>query len=141
MKNLIGLKQLAGNIKPGGMTTPRKLTSFASVAHLYLGCNMLTEEGDIQILLGVEQDGIRISGDLDYFPHDSKNKPVLRPLDAMTEAEMNYLELDENDEFVSLFFKPDALVYLLSRHFDLFKLIEYGEALDATANSITKRHK
>lgn len=55
-------------------------------------------------------------------------KLILRPLSSMTQEEMT--ELKGNP--LSCSFTPSQFRYLLSKHFDVFDLIEAGLAIDAT---------
>lgn len=74
-------------------------------------------------------------------------KPILRPLSDMSEEEENDIAVDMFGDWhkhVTNAIKsgkkyvfdyrvyPDLFLYLLSKHFDLFGLIESGEAIDKT---------
>ena len=91
--------------------------------HLYLGCEaMLTfKNGNIEKVtittLPVEK--------------PERFKPILRPLSDMTAEEM--LECSSLKTMGTLFqIMGETTKYLLSKHFDLFGLIEAGLALDKT---------
>lgn len=68
----------------------------------------------------------------------SSVKPILRKLDSMTEEEyeeyknIGIEESKENWKYQYTIESSRKMVYLLSRHFDLFNLIESGQAIDAT---------
>jgi hypothetical protein len=90
--------------------------------HLYLGCECWWEDkyGDsggrteIDFYMIAELYGERI-----------KLKLILRPLSNMTEEEMKESEPFMFDSF-------ELTRYLLSKHFDLFGLIDAGLAIDKT---------
>ena len=112
-------------------------TELKDVAHLYVGQRMLSWWGDIQekqVIKGVignhvvfrysEDDGIQDSLDLSYKQKKGKEpKLILRPLSDMTK--------EEKDQAFVLS-KADEIVYLLKCGFDLFGLIESGQAIDKT---------
>lgn len=76
--------------------------------------------------------------------------PILRPLSDMTEDEVNYVYLFIHNQKLTykwqnaimhlsdgirnggIGFTPELTIYLLSRSFDLFGLIESGQAIDKT---------
>lgn len=99
---------------------------------LYLGCRIYTPKG-IHQLIGVCEalssreiriQTIAVNGVVNWFDED-ETKPLLRPLSSMSE-----------DEAVEWYAKKDGanhtqgFLFLLSKGFDLFGLIEKGEALD-----------
>lgn len=66
---------------------------------------------------------------------------ILRPLSDMTTAEYHeYVRLELNatttakeaHEIQSRVFSPRTVIYMISRGFDVFGLIDSGEAIDAT---------
>lgn len=64
-------------------------------------------------------------------------KPILRPLSSMTEEEKDFIDdtfivTPENISVSYHIIEAKRTDYLLSRHFDLFGLIESGQAIDAT---------
>lgn len=105
-------------------------TKFKDVAHLYLGCKIKTEEGE-GTLNGLYNDGNEpiVSFNLVHAHLNfDEVKPILRPLSDMTELEhhiVNGIKPETND------YTRDAArtTFLLSRGFDLFGLIESGEAI------------
>lgn len=121
-----------------------KLT-FKDVAHLYIGCKMIdVETNEIGVLTHVDNtQTISVNDEIDYHPYESK--PALRPLSDMTDVELNkcgnmicdfskYPRLSKHEwsDFYDGFLHPLQFHYLISHHFDLFGLIESGEAIDAT---------
>lgn len=120
------------------------MVQFKDVAHLYIGCKLShkwssTEERNF-VTLGTDR--LRLGTD-DWVP-------ILRPLSDMTEEEyeatkdaddnaFHELSTPENckhecgKEYMKLTWNIGAYItaYLLSRHFDLFGLIESGQAIDA----------
>lgn len=73
-----------------------------------------------------------------FLNHNAKCEIALRPLNDMTEEEKKEIFYDEDDETVikatieNVIFSPDEFKFLLSKHFDLFGLIEAGLAVDKT---------
>lgn len=108
--------------------------------HLYLGC---------EIMNGID-DKIRVlkSSNLDTYIYTKVGNPkiLLRPLSDMTEEEKEQIgfsafEILRKNEFgdkvlparnISAMWAAKQTAYLLSRHFDLFGLIESGLAIDKT---------
>lgn len=96
--------------------------------HLYLGCDCLYNE---RSALPNERFVLTIGNVFWAQSHTDEFKLILRPLSSMTE--------DEKDSLIQMYVNtPDNLAsaervrYLLSKHFDLFGLIEAGLAIDAT---------
>lgn len=119
-----------------------EITKFKTVAHLYLGCKIQTNEG-----IGTF-DELSLTGTNPITSHNlvraylnfTQVKPVLRRLETMTEEEMEAYHAIEDRanilgnpdrEIQSRAYSPVSLVYLLSRRFDLFGLIDSGEAVNA----------
>jgi hypothetical protein len=119
--------------------------------HLYLGCDAMIAEGkDLYTLTAIQSNSTlcvmrnkKDSRNGDWI-HNKNIKPILRPLSSMTEEEMKEcgnLDYDFSDEpelnqwdwreFDTLI-SANQFHYLLSRHFDLFGLIEAGLAIDKT---------
>ena len=117
--------------------------------HLYLGCRIKSKGGKCGDLVSVSNYGMSIV----VYDKDKINDPrglcinsdwlllILRPLSDMTKEEKDWL--DEHENFVNnykqnaeseLIIEWDAekTSYLLSKHFDLFGLIEAGLAIDKT---------
>lgn len=61
-------------------------------------------------------------------------KPILRPLSDMTNEDWitYYRILDGQNDKPGIECKAEAMLFLLSKHFDLFSLIESGIAIDKT---------
>jgi len=116
-------------------------TKFKDIAHLYLGCEVSADKAFYPgfkaklistMVTNSFADGIPLSN-IEFFAV----KPLLRKLDSMTEEEHNQLmKICLNDEFKTLDKAPvgcgcpKGFAWLLYKHFDLFNLIESGEALD-----------
>lgn len=105
---------------------------FKDVAHLYKGVPMKTEMGIFTLIC--YHDGQWILDTISYGANavEQNIKPILRLLSDM-----------KRDERSAYFEKQDSVIgsdmkeavgtyYLLSKHFDLFGLIESGEAIDST---------
>lgn len=110
------------------------MKQFKDVAHLYIGCKVKTDHRGIFTLQGVS---LHSSGRLRAFTNDThlcfvdELTPILRHLADMT--------LEEYDEVIKMEkigggmeSMAAATAYALSRHLDLFGLIESGQAIDAT---------
>lgn len=98
------------------------------VIHLYLGCEVKVPGG--KIILTSE-----VLATWDFKHHGLK--PILRPLSNITNEEgrltfgsiefMLIKNINDIDKF-----KSHQFLYLLSKHFDLFGLIESGQAINKT---------
>lgn len=105
---------------------------FKEVAHLYIGCKV---QWAFQNPFSDDEDDVSIT---DFTISDAKwllnhtPKPFLYPLSAMTDEQ--YIEVNRAyGTFANeIWFTPSEFNYLLSHHFDLFNLIESGEAIDVT---------
>lgn len=118
------------------------MTKFKEVAHLYKGVPMLTEMGIFPLIC--YHDGQWMLDAIAYGANavEQNIKPILFPLSDMSYEEKiklfgirNQFKIDEGKfDFDSEFHKlsPSGVRYLLSLHFDLFGLIESGEAIDST---------
>lgn len=124
------------------------------VLHFYIGCDIWSEYNNrAEKLIGVERsvDGETIVAThykVRYRYDISEIKPILRPLSDMTEDEINYGVSTWGEDFVDYYNGvgegmrfceglpvKDAVVFfmwLLSKRFDLFSLIESSQAIDAT---------
>ena len=143
--------------------------------HLYLGCDCRLDNKETGKLIGFDSRlhdaelemvcyTIWLDKENDWSVYnDDKNlgriKPILRPLNNMTEEEIgNFFDLNVDAQVVmgnfnSPFFqveyiddygertyehqyitqlKPEQYRYLISKHFDIFGLIESGLAIDKT---------
>jgi hypothetical protein len=107
--------------------------------HLYIGCKVYDTFNDVTI----ELTPMSYAGYTQprwYKDEDSQIKPLLRPLSSMTEEEGIESETEWNkgrtlgDSVGQALNMANAfrIKYLLSKHFDLFDLIEKGLALDST---------
>lgn len=74
----------------------------------------------------------------------SKIKPILRPLSDMTDYEKSDITKSIGQEIsisvpnMQVNINPSLFLYLLKQEFDLFGLIESGQALDKTKLPLTK---
>ena len=121
--------------------------------HLYLGCDVELDNSGSKVVkklvavggvddyaycklrLGTPEKGIVHATLL----REKRVKLILRPLSDMTDVEHRELmKICFEDEFQTLALAPvgcgcpKGFAYLLSKHFDLFGLIEAGLAIDAT---------
>lgn len=114
--------------------------------HLYLGCEALVEgytnskspfnyRGIINYQLLLE------SGQ--HYSSVKEIRPILRPLSDMTEKEIMEKERLKDCEYESawspLMARAESFKYLLSKHFDLFGLIESGLAINAADLQTVKK--
>lgn len=115
--------------------------------HLYLGCEVMRPDGrTILTLYGIQRTlAVHVeNGELTYSSLNAC-KPILRPLDSITEEEAkeawtktigveytrgNKDRILHNMATMSQF--SPLIVHLLAKHFDLFNLIEAGLAIDKT---------
>ena len=105
---------------------------FRDIAHLYIGCKfqvMGTNKiatFDFYCREGEEPIGTYelVKADYDF----DKIKPILR---AVTDVKIEELEHLESLIPISSYYHAHLTAYFLSCHFDLFGLIESGEAIDA----------
>lgn len=118
--------------------------------HLYLGCEVMgTEpawgesrkgyltgihgeyEAEIQFF---EEDGVNVSESPAYNKF-TQVKPILRPLSSMTQEEADDYNKKSATRFSLDYFRDQVMEeaevtrYLLSKHFDLFGLIDAGLAI------------
>ncbi len=105
--------------------------------HLYLGCD--TNKGKLcsvnieGICIVMMNDGQIEAGNIEDI------KPILRPLSDMTEEEREEFKnvryghrLLDISLFIDLELSATYVKWLLSKHFDLFGLVEAGLAINAT---------
>jgi len=110
--------------------------------HLYLGCDVKWGADTVRL---IDTDGVNCNVHGEFIGTTKCNtsikniSPILRPLSSMTidekKANKDFMAIGE--KFDLHFFEEivDAAKYyhwLLSKHFDLFGLIEDGLAIDAT---------
>lgn len=111
-----------------------KQTSFKDIQHLYLGCKCKCEKGTmIYTLSSIDRKGMALFSDSfgnEMWLSPDKWKPLLRKLDSMTEEERGEFYSLNNTHHNKEQCEARNTFYLLSKHFDLFNLIESGEALD-----------
>ena len=128
--------------------------------HLYLGCEcfVMGEEGIFK-LTGISYDDTQRTWwtyfentELAYAIIDD-TKPILRHLSDMTNEEFYEFKIiadsdaskmvhivNVKDMTTNLFHEFEATKFLLSKHFDLFGLIESGHAVNAAEiNSVSSR--
>jgi hypothetical protein len=138
------------------------MTQLKDVLHLYLGCEV-DHQSEIWQLRGIE---IGNNGNavcklrrkrpdrqtydvekVEFRTGDIPTKPILRKLESMTETErrevdvirsnnLNVIQIPEPvhgryEESIPLVF-----AYFLSKHFDLFGLIESNQAIDQSNNQL-----
>lgn len=130
---------------------------FKDVAHLYIGCTCEVEAFGrtfVEHIQGIKYGRLLIGGKaIDLNSYDNY-KPILRPITDMTEAEGEellkvaqegwdaiakgeaiHLDLEvphTRKRFAYLSQQFCEMTYMTSKGFDLFGLIESGEAIDAT---------
>lgn len=125
------------------------------VIHLYIGCSVQFNEPDDteNELIGVVIHECHLHNKTHnmYGSCDiSKLKPVLRPLSDMNDTECDEVGCDIQDgeydkgtitsdciiagtyHVKSIRGSAEAIMWLLRNHFDIFGLIESGQAIDAT---------
>jgi hypothetical protein len=108
--------------------------------HLYMGCEGIAKTiAPFKTRLVVSnwsddlRDGIELCQVEEY-----NFKPILRPLSDMTKDEESELrniwsdEYETGNNYTSIIADAAQIKWLLSKHFDLFGLIEAGLAIDAT---------
>lgn len=121
-------------------------TEFKEVAHLYLGCEVKENSGLERTLFlkkvtngnpsNIVEVGVALVSWNMYF---TEIKPILRPLSDMTEVERTmfdgmHLSYSETKwPFIGI--EPQQFTWLLKQDFDLFNLIESGQAIDRSTLS------
>lgn len=116
--------------------------------HLYLGCELFEVGGGIGKLYNIgtfagfiTQVFTDCSSNEAYWTNINNVKPILRPLSDMTDHEkyeysamVEWIEQDDIKTWNNSFMRYSAELtkWLLSKHFDLFGLIEAGLAIDKT---------
>ena len=119
--------------------------------HLYLGCECIIGDSiTTETIEAVSKNSICTGENkygIDCWYKISAAKPILRPLSDMTEEEEKYVGLGlkagiaNASMLKSRYFHsmtPKVFYYLLSKHFDLFGLIESGFAVNAAEiNSVS----
>jgi hypothetical protein len=115
--------------------------SIKDYLHLYLGCKVYDTKAEpndcISTMTTVSNEGYIIDNFANDLPVEDI-KPILRPLSDMTDDDFKYCgqwgfgAINLEHKLLHKTFSPEATVYLLSKHFDLFQLIEAGLAIDAT---------
>lgn len=112
------------------------MTQFKDVAHLYIGCKAKDTFNDVILDWNIKNAHM-------YTQSDSTDqvKPILRPWSDRTNAEVWYMaNIDllvkniptPSTEMIMTKANLELTRYLLYCNFDLFGLIESGEAIDAT---------
>ncbi len=130
---------------------PIPAVQWKDVAHLYLGCDVVIDYDPAGIAgmlidkcVGVSDYGISVSNG--YIEKFEKTKPILRKLDSMTEDEKKELitindaegsisaisfNINSNLDFYFKRTNFAVVAFLLSKYFDIFNLIDSGQAIDA----------
>jgi len=123
------------------------MKTFKEVAHLYVGCKVMRPDNKTvlqyigvqgNVLIFQEKDNIEQT-----YGNVNKCKPMLYPLSSMSKEQMkDIIDIGEHvcnlcgsiEAFVAGWraFGPSTFDYLLSQSFDLFQLIENGEAIDGS---------
>jgi hypothetical protein len=117
------------------------MTYFGQVKHLYIGCRVrIDKTGEVRILVGCVKESLHLKKQntpfVDkFYIHDVT--PILRPLSDIALYEVEHYRHLQNmpdipTEIRTHGLTPSAFHYLLSRGFDLFDLIQNGEAADST---------
>jgi len=107
-------------------------TKFKDVAHLYLGCDIVWKQysGDYTDgTYGTDLYNSKLLREISLG--NGKAIPILRPLSDMTEEEYQHTSVCVSIESNDYIREAENTLYLLSKHFDLFRLIESGQAIDA----------
>ena len=118
-------------------------TKFKDVAHLYLGCDVVRPDNRTTMKYIGVHGNILIFQEKDNpdqtFGDVNKCKPILHHLASMTdkqesEASQMYFDFMEtqNPGTRDINMMSEMTRWFLSHHFDLFGLIESGQAIDAT---------
>lgn len=110
---------------------------------LYIGQWVKHDAGKTGTIASIGTDGqmhLEIDADADLFLTTTESvRPILRPLSSMTEEEQEHLDsLNNIDRGTIKHYKnvgilevrPNEFLYLLSRGFDLFGLIDSGLAIE-----------
>jgi hypothetical protein len=116
-------------------------TTFKQVAHLYMGCLVMIK-GEVYRWHSYNV----ITGDIFctniqpkknvFAANIASVKPILRPLKSITEQEDQVDFKQANGGlFIDQFIYSDGFFWLTKNRFDLFDLIESGQAIDATTLS------
>lgn len=121
-----------------------KHIEFKEVANLYIGCKIQTKEvtGTFNVLYtpgDVKPKSAIPIGSYDLVKselHFKEVKPILRQLSAMTKEEYKVIWEDLNTTIpvvdIDRKMEPKLFLYLIKQVFDLFNLIESGQAIDKT---------
>jgi hypothetical protein len=117
------------------------MTQLKDYLHLYLGCEVQWKF-DLKSkfwFIGIDGDkvSLRTKSGASIFPVELKDITlILRPLSEMTEEETkehDQIEMVKAETPTGrIVHDANAVKWLLSKHFDLFNLIEKGLAIDAT---------
>lgn len=123
----------------------------AKILALYFGCDIkvININRYLKVTRGWYQGRIvKLKSDtfFDIANHPDFFKPLLRPLRSITteEAKEANIELGQillaqiPKEAGLKFFTPRQYLWFLEKRFDLYGLIEKGEAMDLTENSVVK---
>lgn len=133
--------------------------TFKEVAHLYLGCEVVSTAGKhMGIMVGVDLTQAVINPKDEFNPKTTLVeylKPILHRLEDMTDecclevsiilrASTAYSDISKIAQVREIFRRAknmqtnilmcewfDLFVFLLSKHYDLFNLIDNGQAIDA----------
>jgi hypothetical protein len=106
------------------------------VLHYYLGCDieLMHDSGSIEKLEAGNYNHFR---DALVYLTDLGSKLILRKLDSMADEDIKPMPFKQYPDFENKKFTPDQFLYLLSKGFDLFNLIENNLAIDKKAKAMT----
>jgi len=125
-------------------------TELKDVIHFYLGCMVELNNSGSKVynrkliaVGGVDDEPyckLRLgNADEKQFVHavffkENRVKPILRPLSDMIYEEESYMKNNfcYKANGITEYYTPDGFMFLLKHGFDLFGLIESGQAIDAT---------
>ena len=131
------------------MSEEKQLTGSKSIKdylHLYLGCEVIVESFDENIVCKIINVSVNGGGYATGFSKDGKIfnrhglftnvKLILRPLSDITNEELQeaadvWKSISEDRNNCAMQCYAASVKYYLSKHFDLFGLIESGLAIDS----------
>lgn len=131
------------------MDTIGSTKKLSDYLHLYLGCEAIETLHDHKCIIHeVRKDGkCYVLGDALFSDLLDVNyiKPILRPLSDMTEEERREMMREKhqydtgNPRSHELTNHARRILWAISKHFDLFGLIESGLAIDSTTLEPSKQ--
>lgn len=118
-------------------------TELKDVLHFYLGCECIGNELWQATLAGIYPSEVEEGKTIAVLLPENQEfyvenvKPILRSLQSMTEEEAMEIDLSEIQTgllkypTLQMFLTPDQFIKSLSKSFDLWNLIDSGQAIDA----------